>query len=196
MAVLAAYDIADLFPWQSVQAYTVGAPRPGNQAFAKKYQSKVPATWHIINPKDPVPRVGKLGVLYARPGQRVLVDQGGDMQVRPTPLDIRLSSSNPVRQMLDEVTGLRQVMTLWADIKSHMLASYRTCFLNILKAELRQPRFEEGLEDVLELVKSLSLTEILQAADLDMKANGSGVSPAGADLQAAQTRVADSPVLV
>lgn len=38
-----------------------------------------------------------------------------------------------VRQMLDEVTGLRQVMTLWADIKSHMLASYRTCFLNILK---------------------------------------------------------------
>lgn len=55
MAVLAAYDIADLFPWQSVQAYTVGAPRPGNQAFAKKYQSKVPATWHIINPK--VPRV-------------------------------------------------------------------------------------------------------------------------------------------
>lgn len=45
--------------------------------------------------QDPVPRVGKLGVLYARPGQRVLVDQGGDMQVRPTPLDIRLSSSNP-----------------------------------------------------------------------------------------------------
>ena len=45
--------------------------------------------------QDPVPRVGKLGVLYSRPGQRVLVDQGGDMQVRPTPLDIRLSSSNP-----------------------------------------------------------------------------------------------------
>ena len=45
--------------------------------------------------QDPVPRVGKLGVLYARPGQRVLVDKGGDMQVRPTPLDIRLSSANP-----------------------------------------------------------------------------------------------------
>lgn len=38
-----------------------------------------------------------------------------------------------VRQMLDEVTGLRQLMTLWADVKSHMLASYRTCFVNILK---------------------------------------------------------------
>ena len=51
MAVLAAYDIADLFPWGSLQVYTVGAPRPGNAAFAAKYQSKVPATWHVINPK-------------------------------------------------------------------------------------------------------------------------------------------------
>ena len=51
MAVLAAFDIADLFPWQSVQVYTVGAPRPGNRAFAAQYQAKVPATWHIINPK-------------------------------------------------------------------------------------------------------------------------------------------------
>ena len=50
MAVLAAYDIVDLFPWKSVQVYTVGAPRPGNQAFADKYDAKVPDTWHIINP--------------------------------------------------------------------------------------------------------------------------------------------------
>ena len=45
--------------------------------------------------QDPVPRVGKFGVLYSRPGQRVLVDQGSNMQVRPTPLDIRLTSINP-----------------------------------------------------------------------------------------------------
>ena len=51
MAVLAAFDIAKLFPWQSMQVYTVGAPRPGNKAFAAKYESTVPATWHIINPK-------------------------------------------------------------------------------------------------------------------------------------------------
>ena len=51
MAVLAAYDIADLFPWGSLQVYTVGAPRPGNAAFAAKYKAKVPATWHVINPK-------------------------------------------------------------------------------------------------------------------------------------------------
>ena len=35
--------------------------------------------------------------------------------------------------MLDEVIGIRQLMTLWGDLKSHMLASYRTCFVNILK---------------------------------------------------------------
>ena len=31
MAVLAAFDIADLQPWASLQVYTVGAPRPGNR---------------------------------------------------------------------------------------------------------------------------------------------------------------------
>lgn len=51
MAVLAAYDIVDLFPWHSLQVYTVGAPRPGNKAFAAKYQAKLPATWHIMNPQ-------------------------------------------------------------------------------------------------------------------------------------------------
>ena len=51
MAVLAAYDIAHLCPFNSVQVYTVGAPRPGNKAFAAKYDARVPATWHIINPK-------------------------------------------------------------------------------------------------------------------------------------------------
>lgn len=49
MAVVAAYDIADLFPWLSVQVYTVGAPRPGNRAFAKQYEARVPDTWHVIN---------------------------------------------------------------------------------------------------------------------------------------------------
>ncbi len=45
--------------------------------------------------QDPVPRVGKFGVVYSRPGQRVVLDAGGEMQVRPSPLDMRLSSINP-----------------------------------------------------------------------------------------------------
>lgn len=41
-----------------------------------------------------------------------------------------------VRLMMDEVTGLRFLMTLWRlwrDVQSHLLVSYRTCFVNILK---------------------------------------------------------------
>lgn len=49
LAVIAAMDIADLLPWASLQVYTVGAPRPGNRAFSKLYDTKAPDTWHIIN---------------------------------------------------------------------------------------------------------------------------------------------------
>ena len=48
-----------------------------------------------VDLQDPVPKVGKFWVLFSRPGQRVLVDQGGDMQVRPTPLDRRLAPLTP-----------------------------------------------------------------------------------------------------
>ena len=51
MAVMAALDIADLRHWRSLQVYTVGAPRPGNQAFSNMYNAKIPDTWHIINEK-------------------------------------------------------------------------------------------------------------------------------------------------
>lgn len=51
MAVIAAMDIAALRGWASLQVYTIGAPRPGNRAFSKVYNSKVPDTWHIINEK-------------------------------------------------------------------------------------------------------------------------------------------------
>ena len=51
---------------------------------------------HVL--QDPVPKVGKFGALYARPGQRVLLDLIGDMQVRPTPLEMRLPTLNPCEQ--------------------------------------------------------------------------------------------------
>ena len=43
----------------------------GNHAFARKYNSLVPDTWHIINDRDAVPRIGKFVLLFKRPGQRV-----------------------------------------------------------------------------------------------------------------------------
>jgi predicted lipase len=49
LATLAAYDIADLLPWASLQVYTVGAPRVGNRAFAQDYNRKVGNHWNVIN---------------------------------------------------------------------------------------------------------------------------------------------------
>ena len=45
-----------------------------------------------------------------------------------------------------------------------------------MQAELSQPRFEEGLEGVLELANSLNLTDILRAADLDIRAENNSIS--------------------
>lgn len=49
MANLAAVDIAKMREWAAVKVYTVGAPRPGNHAYARMYNQVVPDTWGIIN---------------------------------------------------------------------------------------------------------------------------------------------------
>ena len=43
----------------------------GNHAFARAYIKLVPDTWHVINDRDAVPRIGKLLFLFKRPGHRV-----------------------------------------------------------------------------------------------------------------------------
>ncbi|KAL0044911.1 hypothetical protein WJX82_001842 [Trebouxia sp. C0006] len=184
MAVLAAYDFVDLCPWKSVQVYTIGAPRPGNKAFADKYEAKVPDTWHVMNSQDPVPKVGKFGVLYARPGQRVILDAGGEMQVRPTQLDMRLSTLNPFRQIIQEVTPALSFLSRCAvlsSVKSHYLLTYNQHFVEIIKGQLKKPRFEDGLEGVLHLANSVSLKDTLKAADLDASVGQArGMTPTGA----------------
>lgn len=45
--------------------------RAGNHAFARLYNQIVPDTWHVINDRDAVPRMGKFFFLFKRPGQRV-----------------------------------------------------------------------------------------------------------------------------
>lgn len=184
MAVLAAYDFVDLCPWKSVQVYTIGAPRPGNKAFADKYEAKVPDTWHVMNSRDPVPKMGKFGILYARPGQRVILDAGGEMQVRPTQLDMRLSTLNPFRQIVQEVTPVLSFFsrfTFLSSVKSHYLLTYNQHFVEIIKGQLKKPRFEDGLEGVLHLANSVSLTDTLKAADLDASVGQArGMTPMGA----------------
>lgn len=69
--------------------------RVGNTAFAEHYVRVVPDTWHVINDQDIVPHGGKLWGLYKRNGHRVLMNPGGDILVRPNPLESRLLSAGP-----------------------------------------------------------------------------------------------------
>lgn len=61
---------------------------------------------------------------------------------------------------------------------------------------MRQPGFEIVSEDVLELASSLSLTEVLQAADLDVRAEGQVISTAEASLHTAQSLLPGSMSIV
>ncbi|DBA98706.1 TPA: hypothetical protein ACH3X1_014479 [Trebouxia sp. C0004] len=140
MANLAAVDISRMMTWASVKVYTVGAPRVGNHAYARMYNKLVPDTWSIINHRDPVPQMAKFWFLYARPGQRVLLYEDGDMVISPTPLDIRLQ--NYRRR---------------GKLKQHKLTSYRAALVAVLKAQIKNERLEPGLQGVMELADSVAL---------------------------------------
>lgn len=68
--------------------------------------------------------------------------------------------------------------------------------LSVVQEELKRPRFDDGLEGVLELCNSISLTDILQAADLETSAQESNSLTAEAAMQSVQDVVigAVSPV--
>ena len=51
----------------------------------------------------------------------------------------------------------------------HYLTSYRASLVEVIRTQLRQPKFEHGMEGVLELAESVDLTSALLAADLDVK---------------------------
>ena len=52
--------------------------------FLLSWLQVVPHCWHIINNQDAVARSPKFLVLYKRAGQRVLINNNGDMLVRPS----------------------------------------------------------------------------------------------------------------
>ena len=79
MATLAAFDLVrsckslrpDDGPATDPICYTFGAPRLGNHAFARLYNTTVPNTWHVIN--DQVSS-WSFGGLLAGPQSKLLPD--------------------------------------------------------------------------------------------------------------------------
>ena len=52
----------------ATQVYTFGTPYVGDHEFARDYEACVPDTWHIINDRDVITRLGKFFCLFKRPG--------------------------------------------------------------------------------------------------------------------------------
>ena len=66
----------------------------------------------------------------------------------------------------------------------------------ILQAELARPRFEEGLEGVLELANSISLNDLLQAADIDAVPQRDTSLAKEAVVQSVEGMIADAAAVV
>ena len=88
LATLAAHDIKCRFPEHHVTVYTYGQPRVGNRSFALEYNKLVDEHFSIINDGDPVSSVPKS--LYKRAGERVRINDRGDIMISPTFLEMQL----------------------------------------------------------------------------------------------------------
>lgn len=57
-------------------------------------------------------------------------------------------------------------------LNRHYLNAYRTSLVEVIRCQLRQAKFNDGLQGVLELAESIDLTSTLLAADLQVQTPG------------------------
>lgn len=123
LAVLASLDISKAFPDSKLTVYTFGAPRVGNSAFADEQAAAVPDTWAILNGKDPIPWIPKLG--FKRSGKRVTVDLSGNLILRPSYFEL-------------------SVMERGTAAKYHLTLSYALSFVAVMKAQFSASKTSPG----------------------------------------------------
>lgn len=96
--------------------------------------------------------------------------------------------------------SVMQMLNLLALACLQRLSSIGGCFIITVifsQAELKRPRFEEGLEGVLDLANSISLTDTLAAANLDSGAHSKGPTlTTEAMVQSVEGLVADAASIV
>jgi len=153
LATLAAYDLTVELQelGLQVQCITFGAPRVGNSIFVADYNRHVPNTWHVINDQDTVSVAGKFVRMYRRTGHRVIVNERGDLIVRPLPLEHRLL---PIRAF-----GLGRV-------KDHWLSSYARSLLRIMEMQFRGKGAPGGATGVVAMIEgNPALKRILESSE-------------------------------
>lgn len=148
LATLAAHAITTKFKNLSAPTvYTYGEPRVGNQPFAQEYNTLIPDHFCIVNGQDPVSRIPP--GWYKRVGVRVLLNNLGDIIVRPTYLEMQL------------------INTAGGEVKDHFLESYRTSLMRIIKNQFTKRRLKTGQPGAYTLSLELDLDKALIGKYLD-----------------------------
>jgi Lipase (class 3) len=156
LAVLCAYDIATRTPCAAydidISCYTFGAPRVGNHAWAREYNSKISETWQLINSDDVVTRAGKFFILFKHVGHRVLLNRRGDLVVRPSFVEYSLRRSPG------------------GSVKDHYLSSYERAVVAVLAAQFGRKSFDPGSkEGARALAHSAGRVKLLDRAGLSLE---------------------------
>jgi len=112
LTVISSYMICKDFPQIAhlVKNVTIGCPRVGNSIFKDNYNKLVPKSIRIVNDKDLVTRIPKIGFTHINEG--ITLNENGEV--------ITYSSLNPFRHVVEifisDVTG--------EAIKDHMVDNY------------------------------------------------------------------------
>ncbi|KAL4541920.1 hypothetical protein Ndes2526B_g06415 [Nannochloris sp. 'desiccata'] len=149
LATLASHAFKSAYPAAQITCYTYGQPRVGNRPFAYEYNKMVPDHFAVINGQDPVTRVPK--GYYKRVGNRIIVDDVGDIIVRPTYLEMHL-----IKQLTPKVGD-------------HFLDMYRSSFMRAIKMQFTERRLDTGQPGASELARFVDLGKVLMGANLDVR---------------------------
>ncbi len=148
LATLASHAFKTAYPAAQITCYTYGQPRVGNRPFAYEYNRLVPDHFAVINGQDPVTRVPK--GYYKRVGNRIIIDDVGDIIVRPTYLEMHL---------------IKQVTPKVGD---HFLDMYRSSLMRAIKMQFTERRLETGQPGASDLARFVDLGKVLMGANLDL----------------------------
>jgi len=148
LATLASHSFKTAYPAAQITCYTYGQPRVGNRPFAYEYNEMVPDHFAVINDQDPVTAVPK--GYYKRVGNRIIINEVGDIIVRPTYLEMHL-----IKQVTPQVSD-------------HFLDMYRASLMRIIKMQFTERRLETGQPGASELASFVDLGKALMGANLEV----------------------------
>jgi len=147
LATLCAHAIRTAFPSYPLTVYTYGEPRVGNHAFAHEYNAMVPEHFAVINDQDPVTRV-PFGS-YKRVGDRILINDLGDIAVRPSFLEM-------------------QVINSAGEVGDHFLEFYRQSIMRVIHSQFTDRHIRNGREGAAALAEELDLQKSLMCVNVDL----------------------------